>query len=288
MILGSETGELVRSARLRAALSQQGLAERAGLRQQTVAAIESGRRQPTVSTLVRLVETLGWQLVVSLEPLDADVDRLLDDPDGAVRAREQAARQVELVTGLLRQAYRVEGAGALALLGAPVPVAILDIALADTPETLEWLTQRRHLGALVHVYRDNPKGDAWPTPLAVPPFECVMQAEYSRRLADDAEYPGRWVDPYVESRQWLKEATRDGAFWVATAVGLARARLVDPAEVADAVDVETAAGAVRVRPLGSLVADDASLARYLRVMRRRAAAAATSDVTAATDVRAPG
>ncbi len=58
-----DAASLLRSARIRAGLSQRGLAEAARTSQSAVAAIESGRKQPTVATLERLLRAAGTELV---------------------------------------------------------------------------------------------------------------------------------------------------------------------------------------------------------------------------------
>jgi predicted nucleotidyltransferase/DNA-binding XRE family transcriptional regulator len=52
-------GELISLARRRAGLTQTELARRAGVQQSVVSAYESGRRQPTVPTLLRLIRATG-------------------------------------------------------------------------------------------------------------------------------------------------------------------------------------------------------------------------------------
>jgi transcriptional regulator with XRE-family HTH domain len=59
-------GELVLSARELSGLSQRQLASRAGTSQPAVAVMESGKRVPTMRTLMRLVEAAGFELVVGL------------------------------------------------------------------------------------------------------------------------------------------------------------------------------------------------------------------------------
>lgn len=54
---------LLRTTRRRAGLSQRALAALAGTSQAAVAAIESGRKQPTVATLDRLLRAAGTELV---------------------------------------------------------------------------------------------------------------------------------------------------------------------------------------------------------------------------------
>jgi len=63
-------GSLVLSARLKAGLTQRQLADRLGVTQPVVAAYESGRRQPTIPTLMRIVSGAGFDLRMSLAPHD--------------------------------------------------------------------------------------------------------------------------------------------------------------------------------------------------------------------------
>src|SRR5215204_5348743 len=58
--------ELVRSARTRRELSQRELAKRAGVPQSTVSKVESGRQQPTVAMLERLVTAAGFRIRANL------------------------------------------------------------------------------------------------------------------------------------------------------------------------------------------------------------------------------
>lgn len=61
---------LIRTARDMADLTQAGLAELAGVTQQAISAYETGRMDPTVTTLTRLVEAAGLELRVRLVPRD--------------------------------------------------------------------------------------------------------------------------------------------------------------------------------------------------------------------------
>lgn len=58
--------EILTRARLDAGLTQTQLAQRAGVTQSVVSAYERGRREPALSTLRRLVDAAGAQLVVDL------------------------------------------------------------------------------------------------------------------------------------------------------------------------------------------------------------------------------
>ncbi|MBK5306871.1 MAG: helix-turn-helix transcriptional regulator [Frankiaceae bacterium] len=60
-----DAAALLRSARLRAGLTQRALAAAAGTSQAAVAAIESGRKQPSVATLDRLLRAAGTELVAA-------------------------------------------------------------------------------------------------------------------------------------------------------------------------------------------------------------------------------
>jgi hypothetical protein len=58
--------DLVRTARAKRRLSQRALADRAGVPQSTVSAVESGTRQPSVRMLERLLEAAGFRLEARL------------------------------------------------------------------------------------------------------------------------------------------------------------------------------------------------------------------------------
>jgi predicted nucleotidyltransferase/DNA-binding XRE family transcriptional regulator len=70
---------LLRESRLAAGLTQADLAERALTSQPAVAAYESGRRTPVLSTLARLLAACGREIVLSTQALDAkaSLDSLL-------------------------------------------------------------------------------------------------------------------------------------------------------------------------------------------------------------------
>jgi transcriptional regulator with XRE-family HTH domain len=60
-----DPGSVIRDARLSAGLSQAELATRSRTSQATVSAYESGRKQPSVATLTRLLAATGRRLVVA-------------------------------------------------------------------------------------------------------------------------------------------------------------------------------------------------------------------------------
>jgi len=69
---------LVQEARRRSGLTQAELARRAGVPQSSVAKIERGRRDPSLSTLDRLVRAAGLELRVQLAPRDDHDLQLID------------------------------------------------------------------------------------------------------------------------------------------------------------------------------------------------------------------
>jgi transcriptional regulator with XRE-family HTH domain len=68
---------IIREARTRAGLTQRALAERAGKAQSEIAKIERGRRDPSVSTLERLVRAAGFDLRIQLVPHDEHDEQLI-------------------------------------------------------------------------------------------------------------------------------------------------------------------------------------------------------------------
>lgn len=78
-------GSLLQLARTRLGLSQTAFADLLGIAQPTLSAYESGRRQPTLPTLLRLLARAGLELRLELADLDnhdavlAEWERTLDD-----------------------------------------------------------------------------------------------------------------------------------------------------------------------------------------------------------------
>lgn len=63
-----EAQKIVREVRLRSGLSQRALAEAAGTSGPTIADYEAGRKEPRLSTIRRLSEAGGFELLVQLAP----------------------------------------------------------------------------------------------------------------------------------------------------------------------------------------------------------------------------
>ena len=90
-------GSLLRSARLRLGLSQTRFADVLRIAQPTLSAYESGRRQPTLPTLLRMLNRAGLDLRLELAERDdhdkvlAEWERTQDDAT-RVRLRSQGYR----------------------------------------------------------------------------------------------------------------------------------------------------------------------------------------------------
>lgn len=138
-------GTLLRTARWHAGLSQEELAERAGTSQQTIGRYESGRIQPTLPTLDRLLGSCGMALDHALVPLvdhddeaiaallaRAPVERLPQPQPVAVRA---------VVAGLHHAGITVvlTGKAAARVLGAPVLIQTCEFALDGSSITFRSL-----------------------------------------------------------------------------------------------------------------------------------------------------
>lgn len=63
-----DTGRAILDARVRAGMTQADLARRAGTSQATLSAYETGRKEPTISTLERILGAAGAQLAVEPGP----------------------------------------------------------------------------------------------------------------------------------------------------------------------------------------------------------------------------
>jgi transcriptional regulator with XRE-family HTH domain len=68
---------LLRLARDKANMTQTDLAAEAGVSQQAVSAYETGRKEPTLPTLQRLLGAAGLEMRIHLEPID-NHDRTLE------------------------------------------------------------------------------------------------------------------------------------------------------------------------------------------------------------------
>lgn len=100
-----DLGRRLKTLRKRAALTQEDLAERAGLNPKYISGIERGRENPTLDTLLRLAKELGAQPV---ELFDFDLEGMT--AAGMKKVAAELMRQLDIeslrrVLRLLRTAY---------------------------------------------------------------------------------------------------------------------------------------------------------------------------------------
>jgi transcriptional regulator with XRE-family HTH domain len=101
---------LLRTARSMAGMTQHDLAAAAGVTQQAVSAYETGRRDPTLGTLKKLLSAAGLEMRIRLAPTDTHdeaLDRFLETLPPAERARLETERREREAASRLR---RVRGA----------------------------------------------------------------------------------------------------------------------------------------------------------------------------------
>jgi predicted nucleotidyltransferase/DNA-binding XRE family transcriptional regulator len=101
-------GRILRNARRAAGLTQAELALRAGVTQSVISAYESGRREPALSTLSRLVEATGAALQLRVQHREPGIRRFPATTRG--QAIEQSRQRV-------REVAAKHGAGNLRLFG---------------------------------------------------------------------------------------------------------------------------------------------------------------------------
>lgn len=82
-------GALLLSARTRQRISQTAFAELLGIAQPTLSAYESGRRQPTLPTLLRLLGRAGLDLRMELTEQDRH-DEILAEWERSLNERDRA------------------------------------------------------------------------------------------------------------------------------------------------------------------------------------------------------
>ncbi|HET7847208.1 MAG TPA: helix-turn-helix transcriptional regulator [Acidimicrobiia bacterium] len=90
---------LIRLARDKARLTQGQLAERAEMSQQAVSAYETGRKEPTLPTLQRLVAAAGFEMRIHLAPSDdhdVSVERFVESLTPEVKSRLERSQRHRL------------------------------------------------------------------------------------------------------------------------------------------------------------------------------------------------
>ena len=97
---------LIRMARAKAGLSQAELAAAAGLTQQSISAYETGRKEPTLPTLQKLLAAAGFEMRIHLEPTDdhdATLAAYMKSLDAERRAALEEAQQARVAAARLRR-----------------------------------------------------------------------------------------------------------------------------------------------------------------------------------------
>jgi uncharacterized protein len=105
------SAELLRTARQGARLSQTDLARRADVAQSVISAYESGRREPSLPTLIRLVEATGHKLTVDVV---AASERTLGLPGTPLGRRLRQRRKAIIRAAEARRAHNVRVFGSVA------------------------------------------------------------------------------------------------------------------------------------------------------------------------------
>jgi hypothetical protein len=139
----SSIGAVLREARIRAHLSQTDVARRAGVAQSVVSVYESGRREPSIGTLERLVAATGHRMVIQLE---RDPEAPPGLPDSPLGRRLRQRRKAVLACAARHGATNVRVFGSVAR-GEERPGSDVDLVVDLAPRTglFEIGTFRREL-----------------------------------------------------------------------------------------------------------------------------------------------
>ncbi|MDX6286445.1 MAG: hypothetical protein QOG53_1930 [Frankiales bacterium] len=139
--------DLVRTLRERSGLSQQELADRAGVSQSVISRLERGKVLPGLDFLGRVLESLELQLILGTAPLWQTIDEQLEAAAG--RSVEDVFEDAELLLfdggfsllaaddSLAEIPHRFCGLTAAALLGAPVPIAQCEVVIPNDAKTMD-------------------------------------------------------------------------------------------------------------------------------------------------------
>ena len=93
-------------ARQKAGLSQRQFAESAGLTQQSISSYETGRKDPSLETLKRLLAAAGFEMRIRLEPIDdhdAALGVYMESLDSTERAALEEAQRKRVAAAKMRR-----------------------------------------------------------------------------------------------------------------------------------------------------------------------------------------
>ncbi|WP_144123060.1 helix-turn-helix transcriptional regulator [Catellatospora sichuanensis] len=132
--LDRQLGFLLQRERERRGVTQEGLAERAGVTRQSVSRFESGRRRGSTLLADRLFAGLGLQLRVDVEAAGAHRDEMIEKVrDELPQRRAMVVADMALLSVLHRPgfAYLFDGECVALLHGVPVAASGLDLMVAE-------------------------------------------------------------------------------------------------------------------------------------------------------------
>jgi transcriptional regulator with XRE-family HTH domain len=92
---GLSIGQLIALIRSQLAISQRAVAKRAGVPQATISKIESGRQEPTISTLNKILDALRCDLLITAVP------RTSLDEIRLAQAKKKAKEKIEYLKGTM-------------------------------------------------------------------------------------------------------------------------------------------------------------------------------------------
>lgn len=105
--MSSWAGTLIKLSRRDTGLSQRELARRAGTSQATLSAYESGKKSPSLDTLVRVLRAAGQDLRIELVPYD-DHDEAMAAYEASLPERTRKARRKRELAAI-NKARRAKG-----------------------------------------------------------------------------------------------------------------------------------------------------------------------------------
>jgi uncharacterized protein len=145
--VGRDAAAVLREARRRSGLSQAELARRAGVAQPVISAYETGRREPGISMLDKLVRASGHELVIDMVAHPDDRRELPDTPAGRRLHRQ---RRAILAIAARRRASNVRVFGSVAR-GEDTDDSDIDLLvdLAEDVSLVELIGLERELSQLL-------------------------------------------------------------------------------------------------------------------------------------------
>lgn len=126
--------ELLLAVREHRSLTQQELARLSGLERSQLNRYEKGRQEPSLVTLRRVLGTLGWALVLKVEPATARLDEALDRAPDVLRLLGlEVPRVLEIAALAHENGAGLAVAGEVAAVLQGVPVCTTDIQILVRP-----------------------------------------------------------------------------------------------------------------------------------------------------------